>query len=40
MNVVKSHPLAVGIVIGIVVGVVFHSQVAKLPGVNRLPSVG
>ena len=40
MDVFKSHPLATGIVLGIVIGVVFHSQVSKLPGVNKLPSVG
>jgi hypothetical protein len=40
MDMFKSHPLATGIVIGIVLGVVFHSQVAKLPLVNKLPSVG
>jgi F0F1-type ATP synthase assembly protein I len=38
MDVFKSHPFAAGIVVGVVLGIVFHSQVSKLPLVNKLPS--
>jgi hypothetical protein len=33
-----THPVAL-VALGVVIGVVFKSQISKVPGVSKLPSV-
>jgi hypothetical protein len=37
MNIVRSHPLLAGIVLGVVIGHVFSGQIASVPGLSKIP---